>query len=196
MKRSTSTSRPQGFRRVGVTLIEIMICVLIGSIIVYAASRLLSGGLKTSAKGTAHLTLVQSSTILMSQIEDDLHRTHQIVVPAQDAVADSAQFETWETDGSGKPVRVMVSYLPNSAAGGKGFIRRRGDGEEHVFCRGMLVEAKFTHVLTNDTGRVGMVVALTTRSLPPADEEFQLNRFIFCNDHPRNGSGAGWQRQP
>jgi len=182
----------------GVTLIEIMICVLVGSILIYAASRLLSGGMKTSVKGTAHLNLVQATTILMSQIEDDLHRAAKIVVPAQNAIDSTAQFESWETDTSGKPFLSSISYFPNSGSGGKGFARRRvvgGSTEEHVFCRGMITVASFTSVLTNDTGRVGMVASLHSRSPPPGDEEFLLTRFIYCNDHASNSLPVGWQRR-
>lgn len=189
-------SMPGRCRSYGVTLIEIMICVLVGSILIYAASRLLSGGLKTSAKGTAHLNLVQATTILMSQIEDDLHRASRIIVPGQNAKDSTAQIEAWETDSTGKPILTTVSYLPGP--GGKGFTRRRsvgGGSEEHVFCRGMLTTASFTSVLTNDTARIGMVATLYSRVPAPGNEDFLLTRFIYCSDHASNSLPIGWQRR-
>ncbi|HNW36968.1 MAG TPA: hypothetical protein PKM25_18660, partial [Candidatus Ozemobacteraceae bacterium] len=56
------------------TLVEICISVLLASIIIYAVTRLLSKGMETSTKGAAHLTNVQSTAILLSQIEDDIQR--------------------------------------------------------------------------------------------------------------------------
>ena len=62
----------------GVTLIEATICVLVGSIVMLAASKMLSSGMRTSTKGAALLTNVQNVSILVAQIEEDVQRAFNV----------------------------------------------------------------------------------------------------------------------
>jgi len=62
----------QSMPRNGVTLLELMMAVFIGSLLSVALTRLLSSGLKISQKGASHLTNVQNASILLGQIGRDL----------------------------------------------------------------------------------------------------------------------------
>ncbi|MFZ2957351.1 MAG: hypothetical protein WA705_10715 [Candidatus Ozemobacteraceae bacterium] len=177
------------------TLIEIVISVLLGSILILAATKLLSGGLKTSSKGSAHLTIVQATTILMSQLEEDLRRASSIVVPVAGGVENQLQLEVWEIDATtGKPATSTVYYMQNLDSS-KGFSRTReylGSKEKHIFCRGLLTKGNFTHVVIAPTNRVGLSAAFQTHSYPAGEEEFLLTRFIFCQNHASNTFAVGW----
>ncbi|HNV72072.1 MAG TPA: prepilin-type N-terminal cleavage/methylation domain-containing protein, partial [Candidatus Ozemobacteraceae bacterium] len=123
------------------TLIEIAIGVLIGSIVILAATKLLSGGLRSSTKGSSHLSIIQATSILMCQLDEDLKRTVVIDFPALNAKDPTARLEILERTPSGILATSTITY--QAGPSGTGIVRRRdptgGTASEHEFCRGFPV---------------------------------------------------------
>lgn len=180
------------------TLIEITFSVLLGSLLILAATKLLSGGMRSSAKGSSHLSIVQATTILMSQLEEDMRRAAAVVVPAAEGTDSQLQLEVWEIDDStGKPATSTVYYMQNLDSS-KGFSRTReflGSKQTHIFCRNLVTTGSFTHLMTASTNRVGLSASFHACSSPAKEEEFLLTRFIFSQNHPANSFAAGWNKQ-
>ncbi|MBF0545871.1 MAG: prepilin-type N-terminal cleavage/methylation domain-containing protein [Candidatus Riflebacteria bacterium] len=180
----------------GFTLIELIICILLMTILIAGASTMLSGSLKSGQKGAAHLTIVQNSMVLISQLQFDLQRASAIFQPAVGAVTQESMFEVWGLDTSGKLSTSTIIYKPTPNQ--KGFSRSRLDStgstvEEHVFCKENIAVASFTHIQDSNSGKVGVVATFNVRSLPPATEELTLKRYIFCPCLASNSRAVGWK---
>ncbi len=179
-------------RREGVTLMELLLSTLIGSIILMAAYRLLSSGIRHSTKGAAHLTNVQTTALLMSQIEDDLERTCDVgLMKAQESQA-SATVTIVEEATSGLSTAI-IKY--QKGIGNLGMMRIREKGaaiESHAFCRDlMLLDCSFTRLNLPDGG-IGFQVFLKTGTPPKGTEVFEMTRFIYCRNHASNSVMIGW----
>ncbi|NLI76084.1 MAG: prepilin-type N-terminal cleavage/methylation domain-containing protein [Candidatus Riflebacteria bacterium] len=175
--------------RRGVTVVELMMAVLIGAILAVAVTRLLSGGMRISQKGAAHLTTVQNAGILLSRIERDLERA----VQADPGPGGSMILRLLSPAGE-----VAASYRP--AAGGLGVTRtvtgsgaEAGDeGEGHTFARGLPTVLRWRRATVE--GSVGFFVTVTVSSGPEGGETHTLERFILCRNDPatRARLTTGW----
>jgi len=178
------------------TLVEIMVAVLVGSLVIYGATSLLSSGLKTGTKGSAHLTNLQGATIFLAQLETDLSRCSTVISPSPGATDVSLQLEVWEADTAGKIATSTIFFLPSSD--GRGFLRRRlaaGAGaEDYVFSRTQMTAASFTSMEMADTGRVGVMSSFVIRSPGKGEEEFSIQRFMLCGNSASNSICPGWNR--
>ena len=65
-------------RKNGVTLVELLIAVSLGSMLLVTAFKLMSNWMKSSVKGASHLTNMQTAVLLSNQIEHDLQRAVKI----------------------------------------------------------------------------------------------------------------------
>jgi len=176
------------------TLVEICISILLASIIIYALTRLLTKGMETSTKGAAHLTNVQSTAILLSQIEDDIQRAIDLSAMDPGSAEPSAKVDILEESGSGL---TQTSIIYEREPAGRGMIRKRapraGAPEEHTFCRDlMLLDNAFTRVDLPDN-RMGFRVYLKVGTPPKGTEIFEVSRFIYCTNHASNSVLTGWQ---
>lgn len=181
-------------KRRAFTLVEIAVSVLLASIVVYALSRLLSKGMETSTKGAAHLTNVQSTAILLSQIEDDVQRAVDLSSMQPGSEEPSAKIGILESDGSGLTQSSIIYERPPS---NRGLIRKHiptaGSPEEYVYCRELMVlDTRFTRVDLPDN-RMGFRVHLKIGTPPKGTEVFEVNRFIYCTNHASNSLIPGWE---
>ncbi|HEY9069562.1 MAG TPA: hypothetical protein VIV61_04855 [Candidatus Ozemobacteraceae bacterium] len=181
-------------KRRAFTLVEIAVSVLLASIIIYAVTRLLSKGMETSTKGAAHLTNVQSTAILLSQMEDDIQRAVDLSSMAPGAEEASAKVEILEESSAGL---TEASIIYEREPSGRGMTRKRapksGSPEEHTYCRDlMILENKFTR-LDLPGSRMGFRVYLKVGTFPKGTEVFEVNRFISCTNHASNTLMTGWQ---
>lgn len=181
-------------KRRAFTLVEITISVLLGSIIIIALTRLLSKGMEQSTKGTAHLTNVQSTALLLSQIEDDIQRAVDLSGMSAGSEEVSAVMEILEDSATGL-TQTSVTYERNPSS--QGLTRKRvpksGPSDEHTFCRDLMVLGnKFTRIDLPDN-RMGFRVYLKVGTPPKGTEVFEVNRFIYCSNHASNTVVQGWQ---
>jgi len=181
-------------KRRAFTLVEIAVSVLLASIIIYALSRLLSKGMETSTKGAAHLTNVQSTALLLSQIEDDIQRAVDFSSMSPGSEEPSAQLGILEAETNGLEQTSIIYERPPS---NRGLTRKRipksGSSEEHVYCRELMVlDAKFTRVDLPES-RMGFRVHLKIGTPPKGTEVFEVNRFIYCSNHASNSLVPGWE---
>lgn len=181
-------------KRRAFTLVEVAISVLLASIIIYAVTRLLSKGMETSTKGTAHLTNIQSTALLLSQIEDDIQRAIDLSAMPAGSEEASAKIDIIEDTAAGL-TQSSIIYERNPS--GRGLTRKRipksGSPEEHPFCRDLMVlDNKFVRVDLPDS-RMGFRVYLKVGTPPRGTEVFEVHRFIYCSNHASNSLFPGWQ---
>jgi len=182
----------------GVTLIEATICVLVGSIVMLAASKMLSSGMRTSTKGAALLTNVQNVSILMAQIEEDVQRAFNVSFGPSGIPENSLKMEIFFEDRSGGMATCTIIY--EQAADGLGIERKRildkgGSAEMHPFCKGLeILNCQFTKLELADD-RLGYRVSIKVATRPNHNEEFRIDRFIPCRNHASNSFALGWQEQ-
>jgi hypothetical protein len=184
--------RKTGFSLSGVTLVEIAMGVLIGSMLILGLSRLFSSGLKTSQKGSSHLTLMQTAAVLLAQIEQDVSRASRLQ-PGGPGVFDSFQVDIPDTAaGFGKLATSTARYEPPPGRIGYKRVFSPCDGagsptQNHVFCSGLPVEAGF-ELITAVEGlpRTGLMVTLAVRSSGNTPEIYRIRRFIYGQNLPEN----------
>ncbi len=182
-------------RRRAFTLIEVAIGVLVGSIVILAATKLLSGGLRSSTKGSSHLSIIQATSILMTQLDEDLKRAVVIDFPALNAKDPTARIEILERTSAGVLATSTITY--QAGPSGTGIIRRHdptgGTAGEHEYCRGFPVVPAFAHVGLPGN-RIGFWVKLNTSTIKDMDgvENFVLERLLACPNHPSNKQASGF----
>ncbi|MBF0408582.1 MAG: hypothetical protein HQM10_14630 [Candidatus Riflebacteria bacterium] len=185
-------------KKSGFSTIEIMMAVLVMSVIVIVVTRMLSMGLKGGKKGTAHLSIIQNSMVLMSQFDLDLQRAVSIIQPTPGNNSPEAMFEVYVLDSNGKLATSTIKYRANP--GQKGFSRCRLDSggntvENQTFCRENLTLASFTHAVDSATGKVGMIAAFHLHASTKGSEDFFLKRYIYCPVLASNSRGTSWKGQ-
>ncbi|NLI76454.1 MAG: prepilin-type N-terminal cleavage/methylation domain-containing protein [Candidatus Riflebacteria bacterium] len=187
-------------KRRGFTLVEIIIGLVLASLLLAMLSRLLSWGLRSSVKGTAHLSNVQAAAILLGQLEQDIQRARS--VQAEPAGSDILRLAIGEEDLDGRLIRPFPEVIYEGQAGRPGLARRRtppgGSTMEYVFCRGLVVDhAKdqpFFRRVDFPGGRLGVRVCLQVVAPPPGKETFEIERLIFCGNASANVVIPDWQR--
>ena len=175
------------------TMIELAMAILLTSILMIGLSHMFSGGLKSSVKGSAHLNNIQTSSVLLGQLELDLKKTSDIIFPASEE-GDSNEhikLEVLEEGSSGGLATGSVMYSLD--AGGEGVKRMQdfsGNTSEHTFCRGLKVNLGFRR-LELSSGQLGLMIKLRTKN-PRGPEEFTMERFILCEGVKKGDSPTGW----
>lgn len=171
-------------KRRAVTLAEMAIGIIIVSIIFLAVFNLFSVGLRGSNKGMAHLTIMEGSAILLSQIEYDLLRATQVQDPAPGAADKAARWEILLDDASGKGT-IMYTLTD------EGVVRNldvAGTKYKYVYCRGQKVGLQFHHVKVADAAssmqKVGVWVELSVEAPEKfaTEEKFNMKRLFICKN--------------
>ena len=168
----------------GITLIELVVGFTIASLIIAALMNFTSTGLRGTNKGMAHLSIMQSASILMAQIEYDILRASQVVSPAPGVAASAVQLRILTDDDEG---RANVIYSDINTG-----IERRFDNStinnSYIFCRDMQTtisfrQARFTDTI-NSTRTIGMWIELTVTAPEKfgTKEEFSMKRLIMCKN--------------
>lgn len=169
----------------GVTLTEIIIGILVLGVIFAGLMRLVTTGMRGASKGMSHLGIMQSASILMSQIEYDLLRATSIEFPAPGERSSSSQWNMLFLENN-LPQNALVSY--NQMSRGierhiditdSGFQDRYNYGSEYR------LEVSFKHILIPDEikafSRSAMLVEITITSderMYGDREKFSLKRLI------------------
>lgn len=178
-------------RRTAFTMVEITISAMIGALILTAAFRLLSGSMRSTSKGSAHLTNVQTTNTLMAFIEFDAARTTDLTGLTPGTPENTVQMTVREGP-SFDPVTIVYDKGP----GNIGVFRRLNRGgttEQHQFCRDVMVQKLAFTRLDLPGNRLALHVSLHTATPPDGTEEFHLERFIHCRNHASNSRILGWQ---
>ncbi|PKL49229.1 MAG: hypothetical protein CVV42_06795 [Candidatus Riflebacteria bacterium HGW-Riflebacteria-2] len=170
--------------RMGLTMVELAIGLIIVSIIFAAVFNLFSIGLRGSNKGMAHLTIMEGAAILLSQIEYDLLRASSVKDPSAGASDKDARWEILLEDTANTGI-IMYNLLADG-------IERTADvaGKQHkyVYCRGLKVGLRFQHVILPDPAnaqqKVGMWVELSVEAPEKfaTQEKFSMKRLIICKN--------------
>jgi hypothetical protein len=184
-------------RRSAFTLAELVLSVVLGTMILFAMYRVLSTSMKTSVKGSAHLTNVQASAIFIRQVVKDVRRAGDVSRMAPDQDEPSASFDILEECETGGLATSTVIY--EVGPGGLGVIRRVVPGpgtglpeETHTFCRNLqITHCRFRSCHLVPEG-IGFFVSLKTATPPNGTEEFELKRFILCQNHASNTRLIKW----
>ena len=167
---------------------------LLASILLYAVSILFSNAIKTSAKGSAHLTNVQSTSLLLSQMEADFQRACDIsgISTGDEDVA--AKFSIIEDGDTGGKVTSSVTY--ERGPQDLGMVRTWDSGSgarSHPYCRDLKMLACGFRRVDLLQGRIGVLIHLKAGTPPDGTEPFEIKRFILCRNHASNTSALGWE---
>ncbi|MBR4328801.1 MAG: prepilin-type N-terminal cleavage/methylation domain-containing protein [Candidatus Riflebacteria bacterium] len=176
------------------TLVEILICILIASLIMVGLMNLFQVGIKGSSKGLAHLENMETAFILMSQIEYDLLRAYNITDPQNGSEDNGAKWDFWYGNSDSNKASVDYSYENNAIARKVTLYNLNGSiggNEKTYFCKGYNVDLKFLHLVfevgSSDFSkkRHGMWVELTVSSKDNRNggnnEPFTLKRLIIVH---------------
>ncbi len=178
-------------------MIEVTICVFLGALILAGLSRVLSGSLKTTTKGSAHLTNVQATAIFMRQLVEDARRACDLSQMPENQDDTSAKFDILEENEMGGLATSSIIYEIRPDA--RGILRKFApppgavsDPVTHTFCQDLLIlNCGFRHVNLVGGGK-GIFVSLKVGTPPTGSEEFEIKRFILCRNHASNTSLIGW----
>ncbi len=167
-------------RRRGITLVEISIASFIVTLLIGSVIHLFNAGVRGSTKGMAHLTNMEATAVLMSQIEYDLLRAFQVEDPAPGVSDKVARWKILTPDGEG---RIIYNLLPEG-------IERKLDApageQKYLYCKGLAVKLSFRHVTfaggPASPEKAGMWVELSvaTPKKNGNTEEFKMKRLIIC----------------
>jgi hypothetical protein len=182
--------------RRAITLIEVIMGVLIGSLLLAGVSRMFLSGLKISQKGSSHLTNVQAAAILLNQIEEDLEMATEL--PSLETPVDSIQFKVAGVAENQPQIGTStIDYSsPPEGLGYSRTILEYGDTtpRTHVFCQGLLVRVRFESlVLPGPPPQKSFMVDVSVKS-PKGTEENAFRRFVYCFNLPENSQwrNFGW----
>lgn len=165
----------------GISVVEIVIGLIILSILLIVLMNLMTTGVRGASKGITHLGLMESSSILMAQIEYDLLRAYQI-----DPSFIAGINARWGILTPGGSAIITYNLLTNG-------VERRLDepsgSQQYVFLKDTKVDISFESFsfadTPNQTQRVAILVSLKVSSHERAQgnsEEFSLKRLIFCKN--------------
>lgn len=174
----------------GVTLVEMMVAVLLGSLMLMAITRIFSGGVRMTQKGSSHLTLAQGAGMLMAQVEKDL----TLAVSLPEGSSGLSWKAAGNLEGMGQVATMSIQYeiLPFKPGG----VRRRavplsakaGTENTHTYCAGLDARLELRRVDVGSRACRGYVVTISvkTDSGVAGGESLELRRFIFCYNLPAN----------
>jgi prepilin-type N-terminal cleavage/methylation domain-containing protein len=170
-------------RRTGVTMIELLMALLIGSILSLAITRILSVTFAVSVKGSSHLTNAQNAAVLLARLEDDLSQAVQIL--SDDTNPEALQLKIISLKGE-----ESVSYLPASehrgtvrTAGIAGAAEGGGGTQTSTYCRGLPTQVRFQPQLID--GRQVFFVEISVQS-PKGLETYRVRRLFYCSNLAQN----------
>lgn len=182
-------------KRNGVTLIEMSIGLVIAVLIVGALHSLMSTGLKSSVKGSSHLSNIQVASIITSYLERDFVNAVEVTTPTGDEI----QLKVADDVTAGGIVLENVVYecMPSINR----FSRKKAlDGSpvtpiEHDFCSGFSVDKVGNQPVFSKIslpgGRVGFVVKFQIATAKKT-EPFEVERVFVCGNGLRKTSFAEW----
>ena len=187
-----SAGSKSGARR-GFTLVEIVMAVLLGSLLFLVLTRLLSGGVRITQKGSSHLTNAQAAAILLGQVESDLGLALTLETPAGSGPVEEFKIQAAiSSSNAALPQQSLIVYQPAPAS--LGVDRRQGDTEPHRFCAGLHTRLTLRRVSVPASGHQGCLVEVRVKTPPQGTEEAVFSRFIPCPNLPANREAAtpGW----
>lgn len=177
--------------RSGMTFVEMMIAVLVGSLVICSAFSILSNWLKSSVKGASHLSNLQVAVLLNTQIEHDLQRATSIdtsdncfQINSIEDVGNTASEEnvTYEECVSGEGLRRIV------VVDGKIVLDRvLGDGFRINKINGEQILQKIAFQGNKFCVKIQFEVASIKN-----EEACSIQKFLFCSNASENALIGGW----
>ncbi|MBU1106046.1 MAG: hypothetical protein KKB51_05200 [Candidatus Riflebacteria bacterium] len=177
--------------RYAMTLVEIIIAALVGSLLLSAAFSLLSSWLKSSVKGASHLSNIQVAVLLSNQIEHDLQRAVSVdmsencfqIKSIEDVGGAKGEEDiTYEETASGEGLKRMV------VANGKIVLDRiLGDGFRVNKINGEQILQKIAF----QGGKFGVKLQFEVASLKN-EEACTVNKLVFCLNANENALIEDW----
>lgn len=172
--------------RGGMTLMEILIGTIVGSLVLLGLTSIAINSLRSSAKGSAHLTNAHAASVFLRGLELDLNRALTVTVTEKglliDAVADIS---------SGRIATETIIY--SLGRENLGFNRQSGSESPVPFCEELLFEPcagspMFSPTESPTGGRKGLRVKFKVRGhrdrAHDKAEEMALERFYICGNDP------------
>ena len=170
-----------------VSLVEVVICIILSTLLLIGILNLLSSGMKGSAKALTHQDNMEAANILMRQIEYDLSKASEIVSPARNKTEKEANWVFKYKEGDQEKT---ITYLYNVESnntlfppynGIKRIMDKTGEGSRKSYlAKGHPIKLTFTHYAsgTADYEKHGMWVELEVGSQRNDVATFSLNKLI------------------
>lgn len=178
-------------RKNGVTLVELLIAVSLGSMLLVTAFKLMSNWMKSSVKGASHLTNMQTAVLLSNQIEHDLQRAIKIELNDK-----NFQISTIEDVGGAK-AEEDVSY--EETANSEGLRRATFSGgslkRDRVLCAGFRLNRidsePILQKITFPGGKYCIKIQFQIASVKN-EEPYAIEKLILCANLRENDNFPGW----
>ncbi len=179
-------------RKRGFTLVELLVAALIAVAMLAAVYKLMSDWMRSSVKGTSHLSNIQVAVLTSAQIEHDLQRATKVVV-----TADGFQIKTLEDVGYNRK-ELDITY--EKAPGNEGLRRIvndngvtihdriLGDGFRINEVNGEPILQKISFAGERFTVRIMFEVAS-----PKNEEPHVMQKMIFCQNSHENLLITDWK---
>ena len=179
--------------RGGMTLMEILIGTIVGSLMLLGLSSIAINSMRSSAKGTAHLTNAHAASVFLRGLELDLNRAVTVTVAGNGLVIDAVR-----DLASGRIATETIRYsLGNENLG---FQRQAGAEAPARFCEDLCFEPAdgapmFAPVEPAAGGHKGLRVRFKVRArrdrAHDKAEEMLLERFYLCGNDPGHPAVPG-----
>mgnify|MGYP000865101510 FL=1 len=176
----------------GLTLVELVIAALIAVLMLTAIYKLMSDWMRSSVKGTSHLSNIQVAVLTSAQIEHDLQRATNVVV-----TDNGFQIKTLE-DVGGNRKELDIAYEKASGTDGlrrtvneNGVVihdKMLGDGFRINKVNGEPVLKKVSFTGDRFTARILFEVAS-----PKNEEPHVIQKMIFCQNCRENLLIKDWK---
>lgn len=175
--------------KLATTLAEILIAITILSVLIVGIMNLFTSSIKNSANTMTHQDNMEAANILMAQIEHDLVKATNIIVPAANEESSEA---TWENNSLKNASNIYTKFTYNNVNQSEGINRcvtiNDNKSENYNYAKEHPTKITFKHITTDSKSSsesgviirkhamlVNLVVGSKNSEVPP----FTMKRLIF-----------------
>jgi competence protein ComGC len=176
----------------GLTLVELVVAALIAVLMLTAVYKLMSDWMRSSVKGTSHLSNIQVAVLTSAQIEHDLQRATDIAT-----TNDGFQIKTLEDVGSNRK-ELDITYKKNS--GNEGLRRTVTESgtviQDKILADGFRInEVNGEPILQKVSFSGGRFTAriLFEVASPKNEEPHVIQKMMFCQNCRENLLIKDWK---
>lgn len=170
--------RPISPPRRAFTLVELVVCFLIGSFILMFLSRLLSNSIRSFSKSSNTLSMTQGVDLFLARLEADIRAAREVSKCDTDLI----RMKISGIDSGGRIIAQTVEYsvLPDR----NGVARKTVEGGEiHPFCRELVIEKmKFS----KSPSRGAIMLDLQVKVPPTGKEKMAMKRSFSGGNLPES----------
>ncbi len=178
-------------RKSGVSLVELLIAISVGSMLLVIAFKLMSSWMRSSVKGASHLSNMQTAVLLSNQIEYDLQRAVKVEADEKGCIIKtildvggdrSEEIVSYEENAKGEGIRRVVvneGKIVRDRVIGHDFKVNRIEGEPII--------KKIA--LAGDRYCVKIQFAIAS---PKNEDAYSIEKLIFCSNSSENAFIQGW----